>query len=334
VSRTNIRRHTPRTPWVDVLGKKQTGVTAREAYDNLGPYQVSLRDIHLRSGFDMYNKIAKHQAIVRGPTATDLKEKVFNVVGRKYRLITPEIIVNLWDEHIGRPVTSIGALDDGERFFLATQLPTIQVPGDDKRGIENTLVLISPMNGREAITGMLVPIRLICTNGMVSLGDIKETFTLKHYQNNVSQLPEWLAGVYQRNILGLEQMQDVWERMAAKMISDQELRDTLDVAFPLPEPPTEDLGAGDQDQYQRKVDSAINRRSLTRRYFLNGEGTGMDNKANKGTAYGLYSSIVELIDWGGPEGEGAKMATVRSAALGLASKKKERVLTHLAEVAA
>jgi len=94
------------------------------------------------------------------------------------------------------------------------------------------------------------------------------------------------------------------------------------------------LGAGDQDQYQRKVDAAINRRSLTRRYFDNGEGTGMDTKANQGTAYGLYNSIVELIDWGGPEGEGAKMATVRSAALGLASKKKERVLTHLAEVAA
>ena len=338
------RRNAPRVPWVNVLGEKQgENVSAREAYENLGPYDVSLRDVFIQGekrietlpygasrATTKYSKAPRHQAIVRGPTATDLSEKVFNVVGNKYRLITPDVIVDLWDKYIGRPVTSIGALDGGERFFLATKLPTVRVPGD-KEGIDNTLVLVSPMNGRQAIVGLLVPIRLICTNGMVAMGDIKEAFTLRHYQNNVKQLPEWLKGVYDRNIANLDRMEQAWNTLAKHMITDQEVRDTLDVAFPLPVPQP-DMDMEQRDQHLRQWDSAQKHRSLTREFF-NGRGAGMDNKANHGTAYGFYNSFVELIDWGANAGEGAKMATVRSAAMGMAYKKKEAVLTHLVGVA-
>jgi len=332
----NRRRNQPRVPWPDVLGRKQENpASARDAYADLGTYDVSLRDVYVDSGADtdglVKYKAPNHRAIVRGPLVSDddPAERIFNVVGKKYRLITPDKIVNLWDEHIGRPVTSIGALDHGERFFLATQLPTIRVAGDDDKGIENTLVLVSPMNGREAIIGMLVPVRLVCMNGMVTMGDVVEAFTLKHYQNNLNQLPEWLAGVYQRNVANLERMELTWNRLAAKTVSSQEVNDTLDVAFPLPVAmPDMDLEA--RQKHERRWDSAQSHRNLTREFFA-GRGSGMDNKANKGTEYGLYNSIVELIDWGAEKNEGAKMATVRSAAMGMAAKKKTQVLNHLVE---
>ena len=334
------RRNAPRVPWPQVLGQKQNSVSAREAYENLGPYDVTLQDVFTKgeavlgrtaSGLDVtnvkYTKAPRHQAIVRGPTATDLQERVFNVVGQKYRLITPKTIVDLWDEHIGRPITSIGALDHGERFFLATQLPTIRVPGDDKQGIENTLVLVSPMNGKQAIVGMLVPVRLVCMNGMVTMGTIKEVFTMRHYQNNVAQLPAWLAGVYQRNIENLQKMEQTWDRLANYHINDAEVRSTLDVAFPLPvAQPDMDLEA--RQQHLRHWDSAQSHRLMLREFFA-GKGTGMDNEANAGTSYGLYNSFVEMTDWGGDLGSGVKMATVGSAAMGMAAKKKEAVLTHL-----
>ncbi len=334
MSRRDRRRNQPRVPWPEVLGKKQEQTTALAAYEDLGAYDVSLRDVYVDSNANtdglVKNKAPKHRAIVRGPQGDEEGERIFNVVGKKYRLITPEKIVNLWDEHIGQPVTSIGALDHGERFFLATQLPTIQVPGDEKP-IESTLVLVSPMNGREAIIGMLVPIRLICTNGMVTIGDIKEAFTLKHYQNNLNQLPEWLAGVYQRNVSNLTRMEHTWNTLAAKQVTKPEVVSTLDVAFPLPVAmPDMDLEA--RQKQERRLESAKTHRKLTREYFA-GRGSGMDNKANKGTAYGLYNSITELIDWGAEKGEGAKMATVRSAAMGMAYKKKELVLSHLLGVA-
>ena len=327
------RRNQPRVPWVDVLGKKQESVPARIAYEDLGPYDVKLQDVYVDTGnARSFLAAERYQAIVRGPTTTDLRERVFNVVGRKYRLITPEVIVDLWDEHIGKPVTSIGALDHGERFFIATQLPSVRLPGDDGE-IESTLVLVSPMNGREAIIGMLVPVRLVCMNGMITMGDIKEAFTLRHYQNNLNQLPEWLAGVYQRNVANLDKMEATWNRMAAKQITDTELRDTLDVAYPLPVAQP-DMDLETRQRHQRELESAQSHREVTRNFFVGGAALGMNNEANAGTAYGLYNSIVELIDWGGPLGSGAKMATARSAAMGMAYKKKEQVLSHLAKVAA
>lgn len=326
-----------RVPWPDVLGKKQESVSAAVAYDDLGPYDVSLRDVFVHPGSEhipydgrsvSLMKAARHQAIVRGPMADENSDRVFNVVGNKYRLITPEKIVNLWDEHIGRPVTSIGALDHGERFFLATQLPSIQIPGDEKE-IENTLVLVSPMNGREAIIGMLVPVRLVCMNGMVTMGDIKEAFTLKHYQNNLSQLPEWLAGVYQRNVVNLQKMEYVWNMLANHHISGLAVNEALDVVYPLPvAPPVMALEA--RQQYEKQLESAKSHRKLLREYFA-GRATGMDNVANQGTAYGLYNSFVELIDWGANKGEGAKKATTRSAALGMAARKKTQVLDYLVD---
>jgi hypothetical protein len=169
-------------------------------------------------------------------------------------------------------------------------------------------------------------------NGMVSMGDIKESFTLKHYQNNLEQLPAWLAGVYQRNVANLDRMENAWNRMAAKQVSKQEVTDTLDVAFPVPVPQPE-MDLETRQKHQRRFDSAQAHRGLTREYFA-GRGAGMDNKANDGTAYGLYNSIVELIDWGAEKGEGAKMATARSAAMGMAAKKKTQVLDHLVGIAA
>jgi hypothetical protein len=166
-------------------------------------------------------------------------------------------------------------------------------------------------------------------NGMVTMGDIKETFTLKHYQNNLHQLPEWLSGVYQRNIVNLQKMEYVWNMLADCHITDADVRDTLNVVYPLPvAPPVMALEA--RQQYEKHLESAKSHRKLVREFFA-GRASGMDNRANRGTAYGLYNSIVELIDWGANKGEGAKKATVRSAAMGMAAKKKTQVLNHLVD---
>jgi hypothetical protein len=332
MSNVNPRRLSPRVPWVEVLGKKQTEVvSAATAYDNLGPYDVSMRDVFIKDNaidpsMTKYNQAQKYQAIVRGPTSTDLRERVFNVVGRKYRLITPDTIVNLWDEHIGLPVTSIGALDHGERFFIATQLPDVEV-GKAKDKIQNTLVLVSPMNGKEAIIGLLVPVRLVCMNGMVSMGTVKDVFTMRHYQGHVKELPAWLANVYQHHISKLDEMEILWNKLAEFRVSDSDVASTLDVAFPLPARLPDNVDRETRELWLAKTDSAIASRNQARKFF-DGAGTGIDGDS----AYDLYNSLVELIDWGGPIGSGTRMATVRSAAMGMAYKKKEKVLTHMAEL--
>jgi hypothetical protein len=336
MSNINPRRINPRVPWVEVLGKKQEKeVSARQAYKNLGEYDVSMRDIFVGKETEttpQYSHVSSlmrpdnFRAIVRGPVAGELHERVYNVVGKKYHLITPDTIVNLWDEHIGLPVTSIGALDHGERFFLATQLPDVEV-GKAKDKIQNTLVLVSPMNGKEAILGLLVPVRLICMNGMVSMGSIKDVFTMRHYQGHVNELPAWLSNIYQHHISKLGEMEELWNLLDAYEVTDQEVTDTLDVAFPLPARlPDTGVDREERERWIAKTDAAISSRNQARKFF-HGEGTGI---VGEKTAYELYNSVVELIDWGGPEGSGTRMATVRSAAMGMAYKRKEKVLNHMA----
>jgi hypothetical protein len=325
---TSSRRVSPRVPWVNVLGKKQEQpVSAQRAYENLGTYDVKLQDLRLAN--KTKDLLPDNKAIVRGPMQGEEGNKVFNVVGNKYHLITPQTIVTLWDEHIGLPVTSIGALDDGERFFLATQLPDVEI-GRDKDKIETTLVLVSPMNGKEAILGLLVPVRLVCTNGMVSMGSVQDVFTMRHYQKNVSQLPMWLSHIYNHHINKLDNMAHLWNTLADTSADNAMVEDVLDVAFPFPAALPEDADKENREDYTKRVDSAIASRSQTRAFF-NGDGTGMDTESTKGTAYGLYNSVVELVDWGGPLGSHTRMATARSAAMGMAYKKKERVLRYMAD---
>jgi hypothetical protein len=185
------------------------------------------------------------------------------------------------------------------------------------------------MNGKEAIVGLLVPVRLICMNGMVSMGKVQDMFTMRHYQGHVAELPAWLSNVYQHHISKLDEMEILWNKLAEYRVDDQMVTDTLDVAFPLPSRPPDNVDYTERDRWIAKQDAAISSRNQVRQFF-NGAGTGIEGDS----AYDLYNSVVELIDWGGPIGSGTRMATVRSAAMGMAYKKKETVLNHMAELVA
>jgi hypothetical protein len=81
----NPRRLNPRVPWVEVLGKKQEEkASARQAYDNLGPYDVSMREIFIKAGKAMEpSMVPSYRAITRGtmPGCDDTAERVSTVKG-------------------------------------------------------------------------------------------------------------------------------------------------------------------------------------------------------------------------------------------------------------
>jgi hypothetical protein len=320
-----------RLPWYKILGRPQNeGATAAEAFDNLGRYDVALQrvftDVHDIDYIEPCHVVTEptddFKAIVRGPMHGE-PPKVFNIVGNKYRLIKPLDIVTLWDEHIGLPVTSIGALDDGERFFLATKMPTSTIAGDI---VSNVLVLMSPMNGRESITALLAPVRLVCTNGLVTIGQVSDSFNLRHYQKNIHRLPEWLAGLYQRNIANLRATEGVYREMAGTHINSEAVESVLETVFPLPDGIDPQAPADVRDKYVKELEAMSAKRHHTRRLF-GGEGTGSDTEAAKGTAFGLFNAIVELIDYGVEHQ--VRKASARSASMGLASYTKRTALKEL-----
>jgi len=68
---------------------------------------------------------------LRNPTTDDPETRVFGIVGADYHLVTPDDFVSIWDERVGRPIETIGALGFGETFFISTTLPKMDVRGDE-----------------------------------------------------------------------------------------------------------------------------------------------------------------------------------------------------------
>ena len=324
-----------RIPWTHVLGKEQKhgGTSAGHAYADFGPYNVGLAPVsYERAINDVFDsrrismvreKIPNTNAIVGDKGGED---RVYGIVGSRYHLITPDTLVGLWDEHIGRPVTSIGAVDKGERFFIATKLPGFDIKGSE---VENTLVLTSPMNGREALTAMLAPIHLVCTNGLVSIGEAVSAFRMRHFRDNISRLAEWLANVYQSSIAQLEVVEEAYNVLAQTKATPELMTAALDAAYPfptLPENPTmEEIARGNRDFEFAEV----RRRQARRLYAV--DGTGADIPANNGTAFGLFNAVAELIDYGVP-GE-VRRTSARSAAFGSGADTKRRTLNALLRAA-
>jgi hypothetical protein len=333
-----------RVPWYEVLGKPNMNhLTAADAFQEIGEYDVTIEELYVKQGsqttpgflgiggstHDTFELDSDHRAILRHKMAGDDKRiRVLGIIGHKYNLVTPKEIVKLWDERIGCNVTSMGALDRGERFFIATKLPDISVAGDK---IENTLLLFSPMNGRESIFAMVAPVRLVCTNGMVSIGDIQDIFSLRHYRHNIGKLPTWLDGVYRRNVGHVWRTEEVFNRLAETPATEEMVKQTLIETFPQPKPIGEKVTKEVREQYEKDLAASKARRLHARRLF-DGDGTGMDVKATKGTAYGLFNAVVELIDYGVPHE--VRRASARSAGMGIASRTKRKTLERLLEKAA
>ena len=104
----------------------QQPVSARQAWNLAGPYEVGLEDLVASPS----GPVASHKAIIRRPCKGDPKHRVFAVVGAAYQLITPAQFCDLWDQHVRAPIETLGALGHGEVFFVSTKLPSFSVRGD------------------------------------------------------------------------------------------------------------------------------------------------------------------------------------------------------------
>ena len=90
--------------------------------------------------------VASHKAIIRRPCPGDPEHKVFAVVSAGYQLITPAQFCDLWDRHVKHPIETLGALGQGETFFVSTKLPSFAVKRDE---VDNYMLGISPMTGKK-----------------------------------------------------------------------------------------------------------------------------------------------------------------------------------------
>lgn len=267
-------------------------ISATKAFDKLGQYTVRLAPAEA-GGVDL-----KRQAILRDPTPDDPEVRVFGVVGNEYHLVTPQDVCSIYDEHVGKPIETIGALGKGETFFLSTYLPTLDVKGDE---IENYLLISNPMTGLASAEIRVTPVRVVCQNTLIASESMaSQQLRVAHDQHVRQRMADWLRETYEYAEMTAHVLRDLFEEMTKVRVRDAEARALFDAAYPTPGKPKHTAVQAVMEQrltwWEENV-SLMQRRRDGAKVLFEGMGTGMDTKAAKGTLWGAYNAVVECEDF-------------------------------------
>lgn len=267
-------------------------ISATQALKRIGKYEVRL--VPAEAGGVSLERLA----IMRSPTTDDPETRCFGIVGMGYTLLSPQDVCSIYDEHVGQPVETIGALGQGETFFLSTQLPTVDVKGDE---VENYLLISNPMTGLQSAEIRVTPVRVVCQNTLMA-SDHMATQKLKivHDDTAKQRMAEWLQETYEFAETTSKILKDLFVEMAGARLRDTEARKLFEYSYPTPKRPGTNAPRHIMEQRIKWWEENVNlmeRRREGAKSLFEGNGTGMDLKAAKGTLWGAYNSVVETEDY-------------------------------------
>lgn len=283
----------------------QTG--AEEAFDMIGSYEVFTRPIKVEIEPGVLITDEDRRAIIRTPTEDDPQHRIFGNVPQAYRLISMRQMCQLWDRFVKRPVETLGTLGFGETGFITTELPDISVNGDELR---NYLFVDLDMTGESSLYIRQTPVRVVCQNTVIAGRSLSvENHRIHHRGDVVAQIRDILEGIYDRAVDKASVLKEAFEILAGTPVTSDDEEAILSGVYRIPNRPDTD----DEKKilaWEMRRDSIEERRGVVHEIFT-GVGRGSDHQAFKGTAWGLYNSVVELEDHGRGLSENARVvATV------------------------
>jgi phage/plasmid-like protein (TIGR03299 family) len=269
---------------------------AAEAFGRMGPYDVFTAAVGAKVRKEYL--ALPNRVIVRSPTADDPRYRTFGLVGPDYALITPQEVCQIWDEHVARPVETIGALGQGETLFISTRLPAFSVLGDE---VENYLLAVSPMTGGTAAEVRVTPVRVVCQNTLVfSAIRASEVYRIVHKEGAKAQMADWLTDAYQRAEQRSEVLAEAFEVLARHKVAAKELTAVAARAYPYPKTPRDDAPPDVMERRLADANYGLERQQYHRRavqQLFEGDGTGMEHPAMAGTAWGLFNAVSEYENY-------------------------------------
>lgn len=234
------------------------------------------------------------------PYLTHEERHVYAIVSKGYHEITHEDFLKTWDKATGAPIETLGFLYDGSTLFLSTKLEPFSVKGDE---IVPYLLALNPLSGKRAVTVRKTPVRVVCNNTLqASDGCFLTEWRVTHKQNAILQLETFLSTAYKQAAIEYVQVRELFEKLAARTLSDQEALTLVEGVYPSLLPPKESVTYASPEDLKAslalyEVWTRDNGRQEEHRsealalYY--GDGVGSQFQASKGTAWGLYNAVVE-----------------------------------------
>ncbi len=233
---------------------------------------------------------------------SDGKKTRFGVCAEGYNLVTPEEFCFAWDtagKSLDRkwPIETIGFLGKGEKQFLLSPLPDVEIAGEDHMQF---VLGVNDMTGRGAMLMKITDVRVVCSNTMnAALSDLESTFKVDHDTLVLEDVQGWLTDVLQTAEEKAATIKEVMEIMAGKRLVEEDVETALKVIVKTSKEPRK-TGSPLYDgklieQWESKNALAITRRNVISELY-NGAMIGYESPAVRGTAYGLYAATVEACD--------------------------------------
>jgi phage/plasmid-like protein (TIGR03299 family) len=245
--------------------------TAREAIKMAGlDYTVMKKPLGLKTGLkqDAY-------ATVR----TDTKD-VLGFVNKSYEPIQNIDAFTFFDDWVAENEAiyeTAGVLGKGECVWILAKLPGyINVHGNDI--VNKYLLLTNSHDGNSHVRVKLTPIRVVCNNTLTAALQGAGEVQISHTSNTVQDLEQATTMLGLSNYL-YEQLSAIFNGMAARKITDGQLRDYVQALVP------------DNEEAENTA-----RTEKIRNNVLQLHESGRGAHLARGTLWGAFNSVAEYTD--------------------------------------
>jgi len=236
--------------------------------------------------------IPGHKAII-GKVGDE--ETPFSVVSDGYQEMTHFDFIRAWDQSTKHtPVETMGLLGKGDTLFITTKLP-----GFDIKGVEhaNYLMAYNPLTGKNSACMRQTPTRVVCQNTLnASVATAVREYKCHHLSKQASQMHTWISETWDTMQTMTQIMVESLTVLADVRITDFQSKVALEQVYSDQERPV-DANPTMMAQWEKYNASQSRHRDAIFGLF-DGEGSGSEYDDVKGTAYGLFNSVVEYEQHG------------------------------------
>ena len=259
------------SPWHNLGIELNHPKTARDAIEMAGlDYTVVKKPLDLKTGLKQ-----GAYAIVR----TDTKD-VLGFVNKSYEPIQNIDAFTFFDDLVAENEAiyeTAGVLGKGECVWILAKLPGfINVHGNDI--VNKYLLLTNSHDGNSHVRVKLTPIRVVCNNTLTAALQGAGEVQINHTPNAVKDLEQAAT------MLGLadylyEQLSAIFNGMAAKKITEEQLREYVQALVP------------DNEEAENSA-----RTEKIRNSVLQLHDSGRGAHMARGTLWGAFNSVAEYTD--------------------------------------
>lgn len=249
--------------------------------------------------------VESHKAMVRSDTGA-----IIGIVGKDWTPIQNAEAFAFFDTIVkekGMSYIKAKEIDGGSKVFLQAKVSTGEVRKGDI--VENRLTLVNAFNGSSSFMIRMTPMRLVCTNGLLSADKAHSIHVRIRHTRSAKERYEQALMIFAGAQKAFQTFLDASRALTQKMVDKEMVRRFLNSTF------------GDENNESARI-----RNQKNDSFILSQAGAGN----GQGTLWDLYNGVTDFVDHA--RSKNPEQAEV-SALFGSGSHIKERAFSAaLAEI--